>query len=127
MRLKYEPASEPLHISSTPRKHSMNGVSCPRRGRSQEAAQSEQSVKTSLQAHGGLRTFHRKSTCTDAINLKALCGTHLVALPPGFRRSQEAAQSEQSVKPSLQGAIRRGLLHKSAAPQVPRRARISGS
>ena len=32
--------------------------------------------------HGGLRTFHQKSTYPEAINFKALCGTILVTLPP---------------------------------------------
>jgi hypothetical protein len=32
--------------------------------------------------HGGLRTFHHKSTCLDAINFRALFGANLVTLPP---------------------------------------------
>ena len=35
--------------------------------------------------HGGLQTFHRKSTHPNAINFRALCGTHLVTLPHGIR------------------------------------------
>jgi len=34
--------------------------------------------------YGGLRTFHQKLTCLHVINLKALCVTNLVTLPPKF-------------------------------------------
>ena len=37
-----------------------------------------------LEAVGGLRTFHRKTTYPNAIDFKALCNIDLVTLPPGI-------------------------------------------
>ena len=45
-----------------------------------------------IHPHGRLRAFHQKSTCPDAINFKAVCGTNLVTLPPKIGRNETVVQ-----------------------------------
>jgi len=44
--------------------------------------------RVSSPAHGGLRTFHRKSTCLHTINLRASSDANLSTPPPTFWRDE---------------------------------------